>query len=352
MAEIGELTSIPLPDRLNIERLETLWHLTAKIGVRLSPGVGLLRIFEAIFPPVSVTGVPKPEAMTLITATEDTPRGAYCGAIGFLAPPGSEGPDASFSVATRTVVIDQEEGVAEYGVGTAITNSSDVISAYEEARLKARILVERRPDFRLTADFRIEDGVVRAMETKVATLQDSARYFGFKLDRAALVASLRDLARDPEATRVTVLADRNGVVEFVSGSLPEWAETPDGAPSVTGVVVAQPVSVDNVFLFHRTTDSRLRDALERQYPGDDVFVLVNDHDEVATTLDGNVAVHLDGVWLTPPRGCGASPSALRTRLVDSGALTVRVVTKDQFERAAQVATIDDLHGWRIVDITA
>ena len=149
LAELGDLVAVPTANRFAVARFETLWHLTAEIETRLRNDVGIVEIFRALFPPVSITGVPKPEAMELITGTEDTPRGVYCGAIGYLAPDDGQGPQASFSVAVGTVVIDQEEGVAEFGVGTVITNRSEVVSAYEEAKLKAKVLVDRRPDFHL-----------------------------------------------------------------------------------------------------------------------------------------------------------------------------------------------------------
>ncbi len=350
LAGIGELTPIPLEDRMTVDRLETLWHLTAKIGVRLNPGTGLLDTFRALFPPVSVTGVPKAEAMELIAVTEDTPRGAYCGSIGFLAPEGSEGPDASFSVAVRTVVVDQEEGVAEFGVGSPITNTSDVISAYEEARLKAKILVERRPEFRLVEQFRRESGVVRAVETKVDSLLASAEYFGFDVERKAVMGALRSLIGVPDPGRIVLSVDRLGGIDVKLSAAPPWAETPEDASVITGVVAGQQVSTDNVFLFHYTTDPRLRDTLTRMHAGFDTVVLTNEQDEVAGTLDGALAASIDGSWFVPPRECGNAPSAMRSRLIETGRVAERVVTRGQLGRAEQLAVIDDVHGWRMLEL--
>ncbi len=169
-AELAELGEPLPPDQspiISLDRLELMWHLTARVGVRLREGASLIDIFKVLFPPLAVTGVPKPEAMGVIATTEDTPRGAYCGAIGFLAPHGAEGTTASFSVAVRTVVIDNEEGVAEYGVGTAIASVPDVATAYDEARLKARVLVDRRPDFQLVERFRSDDGEIAGLGPKI-----------------------------------------------------------------------------------------------------------------------------------------------------------------------------------------
>ncbi len=352
LAELGEITSIPLQERLTVERLETLWNLTAKMAVRLRPGIGLLAILRALFPPVSVTGVPKPEAMDLITTTEDTPRGAYCGTIGFLSPEGSGGPDASFSVAVRTVVVDQEEGVAEYGVGSAITGTSDAVNGYEEARLKAKILVERRPEFRLVEVFRVEDGIVRSLDEKLDTLVDSARYFGFEIDRSVAAGAVRDVARRSEQAVVTISVDRSGAIGAETAPAPVWAETFSDAGVAVGAIADQALSTDNVFLFHRTSDCRLRELLARQYPDAETIVLTNEQEEVAGTVDGSVAVKVGESWLTPPRGCGTAPGAFRTRLIDSGVLSVRVVTREQLLEADEVAVVDDVHGWRLIDLSS
>lgn len=351
LAELGELIPAAEHDLFGVERLETLWHLTAEIGVKLAPNVDLTRIFEAVFPPVSVTGVPKPEAMDLIAVSEDTPRGAYCGVIGFLAPPGSDGPDASFSVAVRTVVVDQEEGVAEYGVGTAITNSSDVISAYEEARLKAKILVDRRPDFRLFAEMRVEGGVARYREHKMQTLADSAVYFGFAIDRHGLEAALEKAVGGADVdSRLMILLSREGKIRVEAAPLPTWSAEIDSGQTLSAIVADQVISTDNVFLFHYTTDSRLRDTTARIHPNADVVILVNQYEEVAGTLRGNVVAYVNGEWVTPPLECGTVGSAFRSELVADGSVDERVITRTQLGRADGIGVIDDIHGWRGVEL--
>lgn len=350
LARLGELSAIPVEDRLIVERLETMWHLTVKAGVRLSPDVDLIDTFRALFPALSVTGVPKPQAMSLIAITEDTPRGVYCGAIGFLAPPGQDGPDVSFSVAVRTVVVDQEEGVAEFGVGTPITGTSDVVSAYEEARLKARILVERRPEFKVFERFRVENGIVRAADTKLAALLASARYFGFDVEQSSVAGALRGLNGLPDPAVLTVFVDRRGGVETDVEAAPTWSETVATAAEVTGALAEQSILSDNVFLFHRTTDSRLREAAARAFGNVDAVLLFNDHDELAGSLDANVAVRIADSWITPPRGCGNPVSAFQTRLIEAGVIREGVVTRDRFETADQIALLDDVFGWRTVSL--
>ena len=98
------------------ERFETVWQLTSTVTARIRPETGLADVFRALFPSGSITGAPKVRTMRIIADLEDSPRGVYCGAVGYLAPASAGPPSASFNVAIRTVTIDAETGTAEYGV--------------------------------------------------------------------------------------------------------------------------------------------------------------------------------------------------------------------------------------------
>ena len=41
---------------------------------------------------------------------------------------------------------------------------------------------------------------------------------------------------------------------------------------------------------------------------------------------------------------------MRARLVEAGTIVERVVTNDQLRRAELVAVIDDVCGWRLIDL--
>ena len=57
-----------------------------------------------------MTGAPKVRTTRIIADLEDSARGVYCGAIGYLAPSGSGEPRANFNVAIRTVALDAQSG--------------------------------------------------------------------------------------------------------------------------------------------------------------------------------------------------------------------------------------------------
>jgi para-aminobenzoate synthetase component 1 len=71
--------------------------------------------------------------MEIIRELEPSPRGAYCGAIGWAAPDGR----AAFNVAIRTLTL-WPDGQALLNVGGGIVADSSAAAEYEEALWKTR----------------------------------------------------------------------------------------------------------------------------------------------------------------------------------------------------------------------
>lgn len=138
VARVSRTGTVAVTELLACEAYPTVWQLTSSVTGRTLPGTGLPELFAGLFPCGSITGAPKAATMDLIAELEDSPRGVYCGAVGYLAP--GERPRSVFSVAIRTVVADLAAGTAEYGAGGGITWSSTAADEYRELLAKARIL--------------------------------------------------------------------------------------------------------------------------------------------------------------------------------------------------------------------
>jgi para-aminobenzoate synthetase / 4-amino-4-deoxychorismate lyase len=108
-----------------------VWHLVSKVRGRLRPGVGNGELLRATFPPGSVTGAPKVQAMHVISELEPTGREVYTGAIGFASPVAG----LELSVAIRT--FEQRDGRLWLGAGGGIVADSDPEQEFEEALVKA-----------------------------------------------------------------------------------------------------------------------------------------------------------------------------------------------------------------------
>lgn len=142
LGRVCEFGSVRVDNAREIETLAgaTLLHAVATVSGRLRSGVGLAELLAATFPPGSVTGAPKIAAMKLIRLLEDGPRGAYCGAIGFVS---DHGP-ACFSVAIRTATIggapgdgDGIDGDLVFPVGAGVVADSDPGAEWRETLAKA-----------------------------------------------------------------------------------------------------------------------------------------------------------------------------------------------------------------------
>jgi para-aminobenzoate synthetase/4-amino-4-deoxychorismate lyase len=139
IARVAVAGSVRVPGLLRVERYPTVLQLTSDVTARLLPGTSLTELFRAVFPCGSITGAPKISAMHVIRELEPWPRGVYCGAIGYVAPPTAP-VRARFSVAIRTAVVDTETGNAEYGAGAGITWGSDPAAEFAEVMGKTAVL--------------------------------------------------------------------------------------------------------------------------------------------------------------------------------------------------------------------
>ena len=341
LGRVAEVGSVAVPALFTAERYGTVWQLTSDVTARVRPGTGLTDVFRALFPSGSVTGAPKRRSMELIAGLEDSARGVYCGAIGWVAPPG--GPErAVFSVAIRTVTVDRATGTAEYGTGGGITWSSDPADEHAELLAKAAILTERPEEFALLETMAAEpDGGLRDLDRHLARLAGSATWFGFPLDEAATRARLAAAVPPGTAARVRLLLHRDGRVDVETHPLPPAAEAP-----VRLAVDGEPVDPGSVWLRHKTTRREVYTQRAARHPGADDVVLVNTAGHVTETTIANLAVRLDGRWWTPPLSAGCLPGVARGRLVEQGRLAERDLTPDDLRRAESLAVVSSLRGWR------
>jgi para-aminobenzoate synthetase/4-amino-4-deoxychorismate lyase len=282
--------------------------------------------------------------MRIIRELEDSPRGVYCGAIGFLAPPGSGAPRAVFNVAIRTVVVNASSGTAEYGVGGGITFDSSAELEHAEVLAKARVLTAARPAFELFETLRHDpDGGFLHLGEHLERLGASARYFGFRFDPEGAVAALKDAVADREARPIRVRLDlsRGGTTSVQVSELPEPADRP-----VTVALDDEPVDPDDVWLFHKTTRREPYARRRDKRPDVQDVILVNTLGEVTESTIANLAVRLEGRWVTPPLGSGLLPGSYRTVLVRDGTLAERHVTIDELRTARELALVSSVRGWR------
>ena len=343
LGRISRPGSVTWADVFQVERYETVWQLTTTVSAELEPTVGLADIFRALFPSGSVTGAPKVRTMEIIDELEDSPRGIYCGALGYLAPAGSGRPDARFNVAIRTITVDTATTTAEYGVGGGITWDSEAGAEFEETVAKSRVLTARRPDFELLETMRFDQAEgVRHLDRHLGRLVASAGFFGFRADQTEVREAVeKTVASAPaSAMRIRLSLRKDGTVRV--------AATPFAGDPETTRVSIDDVAQDprDVYLFHKTS---LRDRYEdarRRHPDADDVLLVNDRGEVTESTIANVAARVDGTWVTPPLDAGLLPGIGRAVALDEGRMVEGVITVEDVRKADEIVLISDVRGWR------
>ncbi|MDP2809540.1 MAG: chorismate-binding protein [Rhodocyclaceae bacterium] len=349
LARVAETGTVRVPRLFEVVRLPTAWQMTSTVQCETRAGTGLADVFRALFPCGSVTGAPKVAAMTAIAELEESPRGAYCGAVGLIRPGGH----AIFNVGIRTVVLKNAplapcgrgvggEGafIAECGLGSGIVFDSDVRDEFDEWLVKRRFLLRATASFELIETLRLEDGEHWLKDRHLERLAASAEHFGFGLDRTGVERSLDELSeRHPAGTwRVRLLLDRGGGVRTECFAL---EPAPD---EVSAVLADAPIEGDGEFLRHKTAE---RSAYRCFDPPEGVFdtLLWNAEGELTEFTRGNVVVELDGRRVTPPLACGLLPGVLRAELLACGEIHERVVRLEELSAATGLWFINSVRGW-------
>ncbi len=348
IGRVGAIGSVQVPAMFTLERYPTVWQMTSTVCGRTK--AQMVRIFQALFPPASVTGAPKRRAMEIITELESSPRRVYTGAIGWIAP----GRRAQFNVAIRTLLLNKEDGRAEYSVGSGIVWDSNRDREWEECAIKARVLSAgslgraRVPDFDLleTMLWLPGDGYL-LLDYHLRRLEQSATYFGFALGveriRDELNRTAYRLSDEPQ--RVRMLLTRAGGVD-VSATPVASPESGFGDVAVAG----SPVDSSDVFLYHKTTNRRVyEDALERS-PGFSDVLLFNEKGEVTETTIANVAVRIGGELFTPPVHCGLLAGTYRAWLLDRKKIAEKTISLDELRRSDDVYLMNSMRGMHKVKV--
>ncbi|MEU0085364.1 chorismate-binding protein [Streptomyces sp. NPDC006274] len=130
--------SVSVPALCAIEAHPGLVHLVSTVRGDLAPAAGWAELLAATFPPGSVTGAPKSSALKIIETLETTPRGPYCGGIGWV---DADRGTAELAVGIRTFWIDRTENALRFGTGAGITWGSDPEREWAETELKASRLL-------------------------------------------------------------------------------------------------------------------------------------------------------------------------------------------------------------------
>ncbi len=128
--------SVKVEELFGIYSFRQVHQMISTVVSELRPGCHHLDAIEYAFPMGSMTGAPKIRAMQLIDQYEDTRRGLYSGAVGYISPD----KNFDFNVVIRSIQYNAKNKYLSYMAGSAITSGSVPEKEYEECLLKARAM--------------------------------------------------------------------------------------------------------------------------------------------------------------------------------------------------------------------
>jgi para-aminobenzoate synthetase/4-amino-4-deoxychorismate lyase len=339
IGRIANINTVKVPSLFKVEKYPTVWQMTSTVTAKTTASMN--EIMGALFPCASITGAPKARTMEIIQELENTPRRIYTGCIGFISPQRQ----AQFNVAIRTVLIDKENHQAEYGVGGGIVWDSVSSDEYQECQIKAQVLTLNQPDFSLleTILWQPQNGYF-VLNYHLQRLQDSANYFGFKVNINNVKTQLDQLTKTFSNRDYTLrlLLDSQG--EIIYETIPLLPV--NNQEFVKLGICCTPVDSTNIFLYHKTTNRQVYEIAKAAFPDCDDVLLWNERGEITETCIGNIVVDLNGELLTPPVKCGLLAGTFRANLLEKCKIREEIITLEMLKYSHRIYIINSVQKWR------
>ena len=130
---VAKKQSVKVEEFCKVYTFKKVHQMITSISAELETEINFADVLKAAFPMGSMTGAPKLKAMELIEDLEETKRGVFSGAVGYVTP----NADFDFNVVIRTILYNLADNYLSIGVGGAITIKSDPLDEYEECLIKA-----------------------------------------------------------------------------------------------------------------------------------------------------------------------------------------------------------------------
>jgi para-aminobenzoate synthetase component 1 len=138
LSRTAKRNSVHVEELFGIYTFRRLHQMISTVVSEMRDDVHWTDVIRSAFPMGSMTGAPKIRAMELIEEFENTKRGLYSGAVGYVTPEG----DFDFNVVIRSILYNEMNKYISFMVGSAITISSDPAKEYEECMLKAEAMMK------------------------------------------------------------------------------------------------------------------------------------------------------------------------------------------------------------------
>ena len=124
--------TVEVVDFMSIERYSHVMHIVSTVVGEIDPKVSAFDLVAATFPAGTLSGAPKPMAMTIIEELEKSKRGVYGGCVGYFDFAGN----VDTAIAIRSAVIKNGNAYVQAGAGVV----ADSVPASEDAECQAKAM--------------------------------------------------------------------------------------------------------------------------------------------------------------------------------------------------------------------
>ena len=136
VGRVAKIGTVNVTDSMIIEKYSHVMHIVSNVEGVIKNKLSAIDVLKASFPAGTVSGAPKVRAMEIINELEDTKRGVYSGAVGYL---GFDG-DMNVAIAIRTAVI--KDNVLYVQAGAGIVADSVPKNEWIETQNKAKAILK------------------------------------------------------------------------------------------------------------------------------------------------------------------------------------------------------------------
>ncbi|NBO26457.1 MAG: anthranilate synthase component I [Actinobacteria bacterium] len=124
--------TVEVTDFMSIEKYSHVMHIVSTVIGKIDPAVSAFDLVAATFPAGTLSGAPKPMAMTIIEELEKSKRGVYGGCVGYFDFAGN----IDTAIAIRSTVIKNSIAYVQAGAGVV----ADSVPESEDAECQAKAM--------------------------------------------------------------------------------------------------------------------------------------------------------------------------------------------------------------------
>jgi anthranilate synthase component 1 len=135
LGKICEFGSVQVEEYRGVKKLSHVCHIASKVTGRLAEGFGALDVMAAVLPAGTLSGAPKKRACEIIDNVENSKRGAYGGAVGYIDFTGG----MDLCIGIRMAVLKDRQVYVQAGAGIVADSAPE--KEYQECLRKADAII-------------------------------------------------------------------------------------------------------------------------------------------------------------------------------------------------------------------